>query len=217
MDQPIFGVKHCLRRVDQLIFQSKVFSLRRVTEYNTIIFASLLQDFGELLEKHGKSLDYEHFRHLIIKNNIDVDPELLEMLHHINRKPGEYHGDREKEEREVRKIKAFADIIKNAYLVSKGRGFDDKDEDIHNGENENLLSIFPILKTAKRNQDPTSTLKTKKALIMPKKNLKMSSTVEKEPPKTVDSGRSNGSLPASASVFTWITGYLIPAIMARWI
>jgi CRISPR-associated protein Csm1 len=127
------------------------------TEYNTIIFASLLQDVGELLDKHGKSLDYEHFRHLIIKNNIDVDPELLEMLHHINRKPGEYHSDSEKGEREERKIKAFADIIKNAYLVSKGRGFDDKDEDIHNGENENLLSIFSILKTSKRNQDPSST------------------------------------------------------------
>jgi CRISPR-associated protein Csm1 len=125
------------------------------TEYNTLIFASLLQDVGELLDKHGKSLDYEHFRRLIIKKNIDIDPELLEMLHHINRKPGEFHGDREKGEREERKIKAFADIIKNAYLVSKGRGFDDKDEDIHNGENENLLSIFSLLKTAKSNRDPS--------------------------------------------------------------
>jgi CRISPR-associated protein Csm1 len=124
------------------------------TEYNTLIIASLLQDVGELLEKHGKPFDYEHFRHLIIKKNIDIDPELLEMLHHINRKPGEFHGDREKGEREERKIKAFADIIKNAYLISKGRGFDDKDEGIHNGENENLLAIFSLLKTAKSNRDP---------------------------------------------------------------
>jgi CRISPR-associated protein Csm1 len=130
-------------------------SKNQQTEYNTLIIASLLQDVGELLEKHGKSLDYEHFRHLIIKNNIDVDPELLEMLNYINRKPGEYPGDREKGEREERKIKAFTAIIKNAYRVSKERGFDDRNENIHKGENENLLSIFSLLKTAQRNRDPS--------------------------------------------------------------